>query len=817
MGIIRKQPSVVVSASSPISPANSGPNTIASDPHTLSASFSKRKSMKGVSSSASSTSDVSSSALSVVTKTISTHSNSPINQQQQQQQQQQKSSMSKMMGPPLSQTTSRELIYSQNDSSLPLMDATRMGMGMGTVNGGAPETPKTPKTFKQSQDELFSKLNALAAAKVKSNPLENQKQTRPGMMVTRGSTQQSYNNNSNSSNNNNNNYNRFWNGGNNGNGSGNGFGAFESPSTSSYKFGNRRHSTNGPTTMNRNSASFSSVQERREPRRRINSAQFKTPAAVEMAELAKIVVANATPSKYQDKIRKRASTLSLTTTTFMAPGNQHPGTVAITPGGDQVEQDFRQKYDAAYKEAKHWEKKCSSIQNQLHYERERWEEKYGALEKAFKDLENSKEEANVEKMNSLLDTVQQLQLSNEVFRKQLMDAGIEPDPMPAAQFYPQHLLVDESLDRTFLEQDEVIKERSLITNKKIDHLSTELNNVAIAISQTINYVQLRYLTQMLDVAEHVTTQKRTRAMSNNFLSDMLSRGVKKPGPLQPKNTCSMATQTPPTILTSLQLEEQLKFQQQCMQQQLIHHQQTGGSLFGKSSSGKGFGFFNLGGHHNDDPLEGDILYTLKGGAFGDDRSQLYRLPIPPVVVLGLKGEPASPDSADILAANRGETPVPKFQYASPTTSQLRIIVPDDPLERKTTSNASDSIHHGIEGGEDAESHTTTNNNANSMPLILRRSSSEMSLTQLQQQQGLVKTGGKYPYPYPSSSRNSSRRNSMMIATDGLPRSMSQQFLSPDMAMMYNNSPATATAAVSNGSSSSITTNNNLLTASNIIS
>jgi hypothetical protein len=101
-------------------------------------------------------------------------------------------------------------------------------------------------------------------------------------------------------------------------------------------------------------------------------------------------------------------------------------------------------------------------------------EKYGALEKAFKDLENGRVEANVEKMNSLLDSVQQLELANEVFRKQLTDAGIEPDPMPAAQFHTHHLIVG-TMDRTFLEEDELIKEKSIVTNDKINHLNSELN------------------------------------------------------------------------------------------------------------------------------------------------------------------------------------------------------------------------------------------------------------------------------------------------------------------------------------------------------
>jgi len=36
--------------------------------------------------------------------------------------------------------------------------------------------------------------------------------------------------------------------------------------------------------------------------------------------------------------------------------------------------------------------------------REQWEERYGALEKAYKELEISKTEANVEKMNTMLGT-----------------------------------------------------------------------------------------------------------------------------------------------------------------------------------------------------------------------------------------------------------------------------------------------------------------------------------------------------------------------------------------------------------------------------
>ncbi|KAG0359768.1 hypothetical protein BGZ54_009836, partial [Gamsiella multidivaricata] len=123
------------------------------------------------------------------------------------------------------------------------------------------------------------------------------------------------------------------------------------------------------------SSSTAPPQKLREPRRRINSAQFKTPSAAETSELAQIVVANATPPKTQDKLRKRASTLSLTTTTFMPPGSLNPSIAASTLEGGlgNVELDYRQRYEAASREAKQWEKKYSSAQNQLHYERERWE------------------------------------------------------------------------------------------------------------------------------------------------------------------------------------------------------------------------------------------------------------------------------------------------------------------------------------------------------------------------------------------------------------------------------------------------------------
>ncbi|KAK3847703.1 MAG: hypothetical protein J3R72DRAFT_509108 [Linnemannia gamsii] len=392
-----------------------------------------------------------------------------------------------------------------------------------------------------------------------------------------------------------------------------------------------------------------------------------------MAELAQVVMANASPPKVQNKLRKRASTLSLTATTFMPSGSQHPSVTGMGSHAGGVsdhqrrhaDQDYRQLYDAVLKEAKVWEKKYSSAQNQIHYERERWEEKYGELERMYRDLENSRTEANVDKMNLLLDTVQQLQLANEVFRKQLHDAGIEPDPMPAAQFHPRHLLVGENLDRTFLEENELMQEKSLITNKKISHLSTEINNVAIAISQTINYVQLRYLTQMLDAAEHVSSQRRTRAMSNSFLSDMLSRGVKKTVPGQAKNTNSISTQTPTMLMSAMQ------------HQGMNNESSTFRPL--EATLSKSFSFtsslLNLAGLNNNGQGPTEIVYKLKGGVT-DDRSQLTRQGIPSLVIQDLKGNPVSPDSDDVVAANRANPPLPKFQYASPTTSQLRIFVPD---------------------------------------------------------------------------------------------------------------------------------------------
>ncbi|KAF9128585.1 hypothetical protein BGW39_004940 [Mortierella sp. 14UC] len=164
---------------------------------------------------------------------------------------------------------------------------------------------------------------------------------------------------------------------------------------------------------------------------------------------------------------------------------------------------------------------------------------------------------------------------------------------------------------------------------RISHLSTEINNVAIAISQTINYIQLRYLTQMLDAAEHVSSQRRTRAMSNSFLSDMLSRGVKKTGPQRQGMNNGSTTFRPleATLSKSISLTSSL---------------------------------LNLAGLNNNNgqgPTE--IMYKLKGEVT-DDRSQLTRQGIPSLVIQDLKGNPASPDSADVVAANRANPPLLKF-------------------------------------------------------------------------------------------------------------------------------------------------------------
>ncbi|KAK3837050.1 MAG: hypothetical protein JOS17DRAFT_732937 [Linnemannia elongata] len=422
--------------------------------------------------------------------------------------------------------------------------------------------------------------------------------------------------------------------------------------------------------------------------------------------------------------------------------------------------------------------------------------------------------------------------------------------MPAAQFHFRHLLVGKNLDRTFLEENEVMKEKSLITNQKISHLSTEINNVAIAISQTINYVQLRYLTQMLDAAEHVSSQRRTRAMSNSFLSDMLSRGVKKTGPAA-KNTNSISTQTPAMLMSNLQ-----------------HQGINNGSATFRSfetTISKSFSFttslLNLTGLNNNGQGPTEIIYKLKGGAT-DDRSQLTRQGIPPLVIQDLKGNPASPDSEDILAANRANPPIPRFQYASPTSSQLRIFVPDsnNPGAFGHSSGASacnmsiangsraGSVLNGLEDHGENGGGTGIGGGTGGGLGQFRRSSSDISLQMAglhNYQQGLhplqhprfqgpVRTGGKYPYPYhhPSSSSSSSNLSSRapsqralsFSAPNNLPRvASSQQFLSPEMAILYSHhsksshstSSNSSTHSSSSSSSSTSATNGNNTTSINV--
>ncbi|KAG0343966.1 hypothetical protein BG004_004863 [Podila humilis] len=685
------------------------------------------------------------------------------------------------------------------------MTTDAMGAGMGMASS----TPKASKTFQESQDELFSKLEDLAATKSRVNPVADSKgvglhnnnslsglQQQQKMKYSTGysvatPTHPVPNNKSTP------------------------FGQSQTrqasgySSTASLKPFFRQSSTTlqqqgkgygSNNSLNRGiGANYSApISEKpREPRRRINSAQFKTPSTVEMAELAQIVVSNASPPKVQNKLRKRASTLSLTTTTFAPQSSQNPLIVAMTPNGghELMDFDFRQRYEAALNDAKTWEKKYSSAQQQIHYERQQWEEKYGELERTLHNQESIKSETNVEKMNSLLDTVEQLQMANEVFRKQLMDANIEPDPNPAVAYHSHHLMVGENHDRTVLEENELIKEKSLITNQKIAHLSSEINNAAIAISQTINYVQLRYLTQMLDAAEHVSSQSRTRAMSNSFLSDMLSRGVKKAEPLQAKNTTSISTQTPPSVLTALQLQQQIAA--------------VGGNCPYERKLSKSFSFtsslLNLAGlnhphHHHHHYQNGnmEIQYRSKGGAL-DDRSQLIhcRSGIPPVIVQDLKGSPKSPESIDLLATSRRDNAqLPKFQYASPTTSQLRLFVPEG-IGHHTPSSVSNRSRDGsMHQGEDGS---------------LRRSQSDISLHVSHQERvgggigvgvggegghqhsregvesGFVRSGGKYPYPYHHASRASSQ-NSM--TSNILQRSTSQQFLSPEMALHFSHNSLT---------------------------
>ncbi|KAG0261725.1 hypothetical protein BG011_000752 [Mortierella polycephala] len=701
------------------------------------------------------------------------------------------STMSTIAGPPTAQRgpTQKNTVYLQTPSILPPTDATGMDKGV-DVGKDIVDTPKTPKTFQQSQDELFTKLAELAAEKNKTKPSDPQKlqgQQQSGMwgnqvfnnksigfdqMQTKTQTQSShYNDRSHSSSYLNNSHSQYMKQGSTSNAS---LKQQQQPRWSAvashsgyskpYQGSGSSYAPKTPPKQDRP----------REPRRRISSSQFKTPSTVEMAELAQVVFANAAPPKTQNRIRKRASTLSLTTSMFASHGSRNSSIVSITQGSthDDRNLDYRQRYEAASRDAKNWEKKYSSSQQQLHYEHERWEEKYGELERTLRELESSKTEANIEKMNSLLDTVQQLQITNEAFRKQLNDAGIEPNPMPAAEFHPNYLLVGESLDRTFLEEGESMKERSLVRNQKIAHLSTEISNSAIAISQTINYVQLRFLTQMLDAAEHVSSQKRTRVMSNSFLSDMLSRGVKKAGPLQPRNTSTTATQTPSSILTAQQL------QQQFMQQHL--NDINGGSAFRPLDSklNKSFSFtsslLNLTGLSHGNTHSAELQYRLRGEAV-DYRSQWIqnRSGISPMIIQTLKGDPTSPNSTDPLAVSRTNTPLPKFQYASPTTSELRIMISDTAIPNSFMTGFSvgsasgvGSVHNGVGDNTDG----TARRSSSDTSLIV---ASHQQKLQDQGDQGYLCTDGKYSY--------TNHHASMPFSQKGMASSTShQQFLSPEM-------------------------------------
>ncbi|KAF9177586.1 hypothetical protein BGZ51_008555 [Haplosporangium sp. Z 767] len=709
--------------------------------------------------------------------------------------------ISTMAGPPTAQRASAQqnTVYLQIPSTLPSTDAKGMEKGMG-AGKDIVDTSKTPRTFQQSQDELFAKLAELAAEKNKTRPSDplmlqgQQQQTEAGdkqvfnnksigfdQTQTQTQTQTlnpHYNDGSHSSSSLNNSHSQLMTQGSTSNASLKqqqqqprwSAVASDSGYSKSYQDSGSSYATSTSLKQNRS----------REPRRRISSSQFKTPSTVEMAELTQVVFANAAPPKTQSKIRKRASTLSLTTSMFTSHGSRNSSIASMAQGGthDDRNLDYRQRYEAASRDAKNWEKKYSSSQQQLHYERERWEEKYGELERTLRELESSRTEANIEKMNSLLDSVQQLQITNEAFRKQLNDAGIEPDPMPAAEFHPNYLLVGENLDRTFLEEDESMKERSLIRNQKIAHLSTEITNSAIAISQTINYVQLRFLTQMLDAAEHVPSQKRTRVMSNSFLSDMLSRGVKKAGPLQPRNTSTIATQTPSSTPTGQQL-------QQFMSQQHLTDV-NGSSAFRPLDSklNKNFSFtsslLNLTGLGHGNTNSAELQYRLRGEAI-DYRSQWIqnRSGVSPIIVQNLKGDPTSPDSAGSLATSRTNTPLPKFQYASPTTSELRIVVSDTAIPNSFMTG---SDVGSASGARSAHSGVGDNNDGS-----VRRYSSDISLVvashqqklQDQENQGHVRTDGKYPYP--------NHHASMPFSQKNMPRSTShQQSLSPEMTLSHSN-------------------------------
>ncbi|KAG0237333.1 hypothetical protein BGW42_001253 [Actinomortierella wolfii] len=679
-------------------------------------------------------------------------------------------SVSALVGPPSAIPTS-DILHPQNHrgfvSMMPLHDASGLGLGMsggggssGGIGGGGVgeggthgnigyasvdslhlllDSPQH-KSFEETQEELYAKLTDLAKAK-NGGRTSSSATALPSMAAGSSSTTSFKASQPNGALQNKHLQNtqlrpRG------SNGSTTGISRPTSTVRRPSKKGIASHSTSNLVT---------NPSVRREPRRKVNSAQFRTPSVADMQELAQVVVANATPPKSQNQkkvIRKKPSILSMTTTTFGAPSvagssasgssystNSNINNLLTIPGNRMhdaaSDYEYRLLYEDALKEIQALEKKFSALQQQLAYERDSWQEMYNELERRFEEQQNIKAEAQTEKMNELLDTVQELQLANECFRRQLKEADIEPNPTPAAEFHSQFFF-DDDLERSIIEQNQLVNDRSLASNKHIAVLSTEITNSCVAISQTINHMQLQFLKQTLHSVEHVAVQKRTRAMSNSFLSDMLGRGVKKHGANISSHhhhhhihssdhhshhqgrTVTASTQTPPSIMTSFRsAEEQQQFQQFLMYQQQVR----GGGSSGPGGSSLGGSRFTqsllslvgLQHHHNhhiasdkDDQLH---QFRLKGrtltGWMMDDRSQsiTHRSGVNQNIVQDLKGGPASPVNAEAEDAisNKHLVPAPRFQYASPTTSQLRIIVPDVPAlgHSSTTSSTTSSISRGV--------------------------------------------------------------------------------------------------------------------------
>lgn len=135
MALAKKQPASTVAASfaDPNTPSKS---TSHPQPQSASAAFMTRKPVKPTAASAFSNSDVKSSSASTSTSDSSRHSTSSTT------------------GPSVSVNAHRRGFVS---------DASGMGQGM---------VAQPAKTFQESQDELFSKLEDLAATKTKMNPLD---------------------------------------------------------------------------------------------------------------------------------------------------------------------------------------------------------------------------------------------------------------------------------------------------------------------------------------------------------------------------------------------------------------------------------------------------------------------------------------------------------------------------------------------------------------------------------------------------------------------------------------------------------------------